>query len=174
MDFSSQTHRVNGRQIAKVASAYDTLTVSNREQSKTLNIVSFSPRDNEQLRDHIRKTASVLDSHDFLKTASVIDKEAFLSGGMDVFTKTKGLISNKLGIPDEAAHELASPVITQAYKIQEKYGGDENQIVDRLVDEMQNQMVSNGIVGIRSRACKKISRFRSAGFGHDAASASHG
>lgn len=141
--FANQNHRVNGAVIEKVASVYDTVSVSNRKASPDLQLNTLSPHDNEQLRLQIQKEALAVDGSELIKGASAIDKTAFLSGGMDLFTSVKGLLRNKLGVPDETSHELASPIITQALKIQEQYGGDEKKIAERLITEMQGQLTDN-------------------------------
>lgn len=145
MEYANQNHRVNGRAITKVASVYDVLSIPNRNNAPILKIASFTPEDNDLLRAQIQKESSVIEQS-VGKEAS-IDKVAFLTGGLDLFANVKGMLRNKLGMPDETAHELVSPIINQTLKIQQQYGGDEKKIADRLITEMQGQMTDTAPTG---------------------------
>lgn len=129
MNYGNQNHH---REMRKVASRYDALAIPNRTEASKLTLSSLSAADNEGLRDLIAKEAAALGG---------TEKLAFLSGGVDLFTRAKGMLGNKLGIPEDKANEMASPVVMQTNKIQEIYGGDPHKIMDRLIDAMQNQLI---------------------------------
>jgi hypothetical protein len=140
MEFPNQNHRVNLKPIAKVASAYDALGVSNRTVAPELNVSSFESGDNTLMRSQIQKEAALIDSS---MDGRPVEKVAFMTGGLDLFANVKGMLRNRLGMPDEESHALTSPIIAQTMKIQGQYGGDENKIAERLVNEMQGQLVDN-------------------------------
>lgn len=132
VEFGNANHMVNRKGISKVASAYDALAVPNRATPPQLNVTSLSAEDNEGLRGFIAKEAQLLEGS---------EKLAFLSGGVDLFTRAKGLLGNKVGLPEERANELASPIVVKTSEIQNQYGGDPHKIMDRIIDEMQNQLI---------------------------------
>jgi hypothetical protein len=140
MEFPNQNHRINVNPIQKVASAYDALGVSNRTAAPELNVSSFESTDNNLMRSQIQKEAALIESS---LDDSPVEKVAFMTGGLDLFANVKGMLRNRLGMPDEASHELTSPIIAQTMKIQSQYGGDEKKIAERLIGEMQGQLVDS-------------------------------
>jgi hypothetical protein len=140
MESYNQNHRIGFRPMSKVASIYDALAISNRTAAPELNVSSFESGDNDLMRAHIQKEAALIDVS---LDGKPVEKVAFMTGGLDLFAHVKGMLRNQLGMPDESSHELTSPIIAQTMKIQGQYGGDEKKIAERLVNEMQGQLVDN-------------------------------
>lgn len=131
----------------QASSEYDRLMVSNRQVEKAISIPSFSPVENEGLADYIRKEAKVLDADELTKEASEgITKEAFFSGGLDMFTSTRQLIANRLGVSEEIAHDMTSPVLNRSDVIRNQYGGEPQHIIEGIVTELATQTSDNPIV----------------------------
>lgn len=126
----------------KVASVYDQLSTFNRTVS-TLAIDGFDEQDHVMMRQYLTKTASDIEVQDMVQGFA---KRAFLSGGADYFTKAKMMIMDRMGYTEDKANGLASSVVRTANQILSQYGGDENQVLARLVEEMQNQVLQQGHV----------------------------
>lgn len=117
----------------KVASEYDSLAVSNRSSGE------FGALDEETsnlLSAAIDKTAS-------FEADETIEKQAAFSNGLQMFTNVRRMIADKLGVSEGVAHDLSSNVITRSERIAQEYGGDQVQIADGIVREMQGQVIEN-------------------------------
>lgn len=124
----------------KVASVYDRFATFNRSLGNELTIDGFSDFDRDQLHHYVQKTAAVID----MTPDPSIQKQAFLTGGADLFAKAKAMVMSQLGYDEARAAQMASSVVKTAGKIMEMYGGDEHQIIHRLVEEIKNQTLQNG------------------------------
>lgn len=143
MRYYNNNHTVNRTGLDKTAGAYDHLMQSNRQLAPTLNVSTFNPAANESLRHYIQKQSFEI-GDDLEKNASTkMQKEAFLSNGLDLFTKTRNLISKQLGVSEDVAHDITSPVLTQAGNIQSRFGGTETEIIEGIVQELGPAMMQN-------------------------------
>jgi hypothetical protein len=140
MRFYNQNHFVGRTQ--KTPTGFDKLAMSNRQSSMT-KLSSVRDDDDEKIRRYIKRTATDINN-------ALIEKQA-IGGDFDLITQATGLVSSKLGIDPQNAQSIVSNLIQKVMKIQELYGGDEQAILRRLVDEMQNGMTeqspSNNQVG---------------------------
>lgn len=144
MRFSNSNHKLNTEGFYKVANPLDALMISNRPVEEILNVSSFSSVENESLNALIAKEAKVINDSEMSKTASeAIDKKAFLSNGLDMFASTRGLIAQKLGVSEDVAHDLTSSVLNKTDAIVNRYGGDHNQVVEGIVQEMGNSLLQD-------------------------------
>ena len=158
--YANQNYRIN-RPMKKTASPFDALQQSNRAKSPGLAVSTLSPKDNEQLRSYISKQAEQLDDS-FQKEA--MDKVAFFSNGMDFFTKTRAMIADRLGLSEDAAHDLTPSVLRQADRIQQQYGGEEGAIIQGIIEELGTRTIdhpalqgSTEIGNMKNKSTEKLS-----------------
>jgi hypothetical protein len=127
MRFNNQNHYI-GR-TERAVTGLDKLSQSNREKSLS-KISTITDEYNEIIHSYIRKTASDINECLLEKISS--------SASFDLVSLASGLISQKLGVDPQNSQSLVSNLIRKVSKIQELYGGDEESILRRLVDELQN------------------------------------
>lgn len=122
--------------VPKYNGMYEKLAVFNREYKGELKVASLIESDQRDLRQYLDKQAEGLTTGDRMK------KEAFLSGGMELFLSTKSLLMQQLGMDEAKSHEMASTIVTKANQIVEQYGGELGVVIERLVEEMKNQLAT--------------------------------
>lgn len=137
------------------SSKYDSLLVSNRAQEKVLEVSTLSLDQNQELRQYISKESQKIESSELSKTASEgMDKEAFFSGGLDMFSRTKQFIANRLGISEDVAHDITSPLLNHADRIMSMHGGEQEQVIEGLVSAVGPELLRNqtsvGDMGVSS------------------------
>lgn len=126
-------HIMNQKGFNKVASEFDSLAVSNRSSAE---FGGLDEETSDLLSAAIDKTAN-------FATDEALEKEAGFANGLQMFTNVRRMIADKLGVSEGVAHDLSSNVITRSERIAEEYGGDQVQIMDGIVREMQGQVVEN-------------------------------
>lgn len=120
--------------LLKVASIYDALSVSNREETKTY--TTLGDTEDDLMKEALSKIAGTVQEHDFEKTAS-------FASGLDAFTGVRKMIANKLGVSEGIAHDMASNVVTRSERIANDYGIDQHVVASNIVEEMKGQVIEN-------------------------------
>lgn len=142
--YSSQNHAVHRKEnnLEKIASVYDKMSVSNRvKEEKELSFSSLAPFESEGVFSIMRKQASELEQLGMEKQANPFE----------VFGGAKHYIASKLGVGDDMAHNLASTVLSRAQDLQNVYGGNVNDMVTGIVDNMDKNEIHSrlGVVPMR-------------------------
>jgi hypothetical protein len=127
MRYHNQNHYV-GRS-AREATGLDKLAESNRQQT-IFKVSSVTDEYNHILKMYVQKTASEVNE-------CLLEKKSS-SASFDLVSQATGLVAQKLGIDPQNSQSLVSNLLRKVSKIQELYGGDEDVILRRLVDELQN------------------------------------
>lgn len=142
--YSNQNHAVHRKEndLEKIASVYDKMSVSNRvKEEKELSFSSLTPFESEGVFSIMRKQASELEQQGMEKQANPFE----------VFGGAKHYISSKLGVGDDMAHNLASTVLSRAQDLQNIYGGNVDDMVTGIVDNMDKNEIHSrlGVVPMR-------------------------
>ena len=153
--YANQNHYVN-RKIAvipKTASIYDRQSISNRQAiEKELTFSNLSPYESESILNVMKKEASELESMGLEK------KAAGLASPFEYFRNTKALISSKLGLSDDVAHDLSSSIVGRANSLQDEVGGELEPIIGGIIESIDPQEVQNkvGVVSMRKSSPNEI------------------
>jgi hypothetical protein len=142
--YSNQNHAVHRTEnnLEKIASVYDKMSVSNRvKEEKPLSFSSLSPFESEGIFSSMQKQAEELEQLGLEKKANPFEQ----------FGNAKHYISSKLGVGDEMSHNLASTVLTRAQDLQNMYGGDVDDMVTGIVDNMDKDEIHSRLGAVPMR-----------------------
>jgi hypothetical protein len=128
----------------RASNDFERLAFTNRQeaQEQHLKISSFSNEENKKLSQIIQKNAHDINTTLLQKQGEHLSKFA-MPGDINLFSQATGLVANKLGIDPQNSHEIVSKLMQDVDKIQQRFGGSPNSILNRLIDEMQNVMMQN-------------------------------
>lgn len=145
-NYSNQNHAIHRSRnsIEKVASVYEKQAQSNRiVEEKPLSFSTLSPHESNTILDLMEKDACVLRESGFEKKAAFNFSTPF-----DQFRTAKNVITNKLGLGDDAAHDLASGIVGKAQRLHEEVGGDIEPIITGIVDNIDVNEIERRIGAI--------------------------
>lgn len=146
--YANQNHSVHrsSSPFSKVASIYEKQSESNRvKEEKKLNFSALSPFESEAILNTIQKEANELDAIEIDKQAAVV------ASPFEHFKTAKNYIASKLGLADESAHDLASSVVGRAQDIHQQVGGDVENVIGGIVDNMDVKEIQSRIGAIPMR-----------------------
>lgn len=136
--YSNQNHAVHRTNdvFEKIANIYDKQAISNRiQETKDLTFSNLVPSESEAVISTIKKEANELEEMGLMKSANV------LSNPFEAFGHAKHYISSKLGLQSDAAHDLASSVVTKAQALQEDHGGEVQNMIRGIVDNFDKEEI---------------------------------
>lgn len=149
-NYSNQNRNINRTfNMEKTASVYDKQSLSNRiVEEKPLSFSTLSPHESKVIFDVMEKDACVLRESGF-------EKKAFqFSTPFDHFRTAKNVISHKLGLGDDVAHDLASGIVGKAQRLRDEVGGDIDPIISGIVDNIDVNEIEKrvGVMPMRTRS----------------------
>lgn len=147
--YANQNHAIHrsSSPLSKVASVYDRQSVSNRvKEEKSLSFSSLAPFESEAILRTMQKEASELDSMELDKHATMT-----LASPFEHFKNAKNYIASKLGLADESAHDLASSVVGRAEDLHQQVGGELEQVIGGIVDNMDKGEIQNRVGAVPMR-----------------------
>lgn len=142
--YNNQNHAIHRTEnhLEKIASVYDKMSVSNRvKEEKVLSFSSLTPFESEGVFSTMKKQAEELEQLGVEKKSDPFEE----------FGNAKHYISSKLGVGDEMSHNLASSVLSKAQGLQNQYGGNVNDMVTGIVDNMDKGEIHTrlGVIPMR-------------------------
>lgn len=156
--YSNQNHAIHrsSSPLSKVASIYDKQAISNRvREEKSLSFSTLTPFESEAILSTIQKEAKELESAGLDKKATTV------ASPFEHFKNAKNYIASKMGLADDSAHDLASSVVGKAQELHQDVGGELEQVIGGIIDNMDRGEIQSrtGAMPMRKSSPNEIEEY---------------